>query len=504
VTLVDVLRWRAAHEGNRVAFRFVQNDGDVELTYAEVDERARTIAGLLQERGPAGERALLVYPPGLEFVAALFGCMYAGWIAVPCAPPSRSERLNRLALIAEDAQPCVALTTAVARQRLEALRDVAVVSTDGLETHGNQVASVAAEDIALLQYTSGSTAMPRGVMVSHANLVDNTAQIAKRFGMSPASHGVTWLPPFHDMGLIGGILQCVAVGCPSTLLAPLSFLRRPARWLETISRVGGTISGGPNFAYELCLERISAVDTARLDLSTWEVAFVGAEPVRRATLERFTAVFARCGFRGEALYPCYGLAEATLMVTGGERFGGPRFVGAHVGCGTVLDGHALHIVDPETGEELPEGKAGEITVRGPSVARGYWRGDEFDGRLRTGDLGFTGEDGELHVTGRIKALLIVNGRKIHAEDIERTVVESHRHGWPGGVAAVAVDNGQHEELVVFQEVTRTDGVERAVRLAIAERHGLPVRDVVLLRPGRLPRTSSGKIRRNACPEALLQ
>jgi acyl-CoA synthetase (AMP-forming)/AMP-acid ligase II len=419
----------------------------------------------------------------LLVLEALFGCLYAGWIAVPAAPPSRHERLDRLCAIARDAEPRLVLTTERLRARLG---DVGVLTTtDAVDDDAGFVSAVAPKDVAILQYTSGSTGSPRGVVLSHANLMANMLEIAARFGMHAGSHGVIWLPPFHDMGLIGGILQSVAVGSRCTLLAPLAFLRRPVRWLETISRVAGTISGGPNFAYDLCVARVGETEKRDLDLSSWEVAFVGAEPVRAATLARFADAFAPCGFRKQALYPCYGLAEATLMVSGGDLLEGPRLAdGGIVSCGRIIDGHALHIVD------------GEIVVEGPSVARGYWRGEQFNGRVQTGDLGYV-RDGDLFVTGRSKALLIVNGRKFHAEDIERSIVESHRYGWPGGVAAIGVDAGEREELVVFQEVTHSDGVEQAIRVALA-RMGLAPKQVLLVRPGALPRTTSGKVRRDAC------
>jgi acyl-CoA synthetase (AMP-forming)/AMP-acid ligase II len=372
-----------------------------------------------------------------------------------------------------------------------------------------------------LQYTSGSTGRPRGVVLSHANLMHNLQQIGRRFGMHADSRGVNWLPPYHDMGLIGAILECVAVGCRGTLMTPLALLRRPARWLEAISRERGTISGGPNFAYDLCVKRVTPEERSRLDLSSWEVAFVGAEPVRSATLERFAATFAECGFRRAALYPCYGLAEATLMVAGGERLGGftsRTYDGRSVvSCGPPIDGAELRILDAATGARCADGAVGEITVRGPSVARGYWESigvGEADVShtewLRTGDLGFVA-DGELYVTGRSKAVIIVNGRKVHAEDVERTVAESHARGWPGGVAALGLDPGVGSEaVVVFQEIDwRRIGaiepadLERTIRATIAEQHQLAVARIVLLRPGQIPRTSSGKVRREVLRDMYL-
>jgi acyl-CoA synthetase (AMP-forming)/AMP-acid ligase II len=501
VTLVDVLRQRAIDTPRRVAFTF---DGAT-LTYADLDIRARAVAAKLQRRGDVGERALLVYPAGLDFVAALFGCLYAGWIAVPTAS-SRAEHVQR---VVQDAQPRAALTSpAFAARGAPPLGVPAVCDVDEQDAGAWRAPRIEPEDLAMLQYTSGSTTTPRGVVLSHANLVHNTAQIARRFEIDPRrSRGVIWLPPFHDMGLIGGIVQGVASGFPIALMSPLTFLRRPVRWLEAIARECATISGGPNFAYDLCVERITPQERAGLDLSSWEVAFNGAEPVRAATLERFCETFAECGFRPSAFYPCYGLAEATLMVTGGARSELPVLRDGMVGSGRVIDDQQLEIVD------------GEIWVRGPSVARGYWRQaartcETFgarlaDGRgpfLRTGDLGVV-HDGELFVTGRLKSVMFVGGRNLHAEDVEQTVVGSHNAGWPGGVAAVSIETAQRERLVILQELARgspaaLDAIVRAIRVSVADEHQVPVSQVVLLRPGRIPRTSSGKVRRQECADLV--
>ena len=569
-TFVELLRWRSWCEPARCAFSFLPDGAPhgPALDYAELDRQARAIGALLQARGSVGNRALLVYPPGLAFVAALFGCLYAGWLAVPVSPPA-PKQLSRLRAMARDARPAAALTSQATLARVTRTPrladepdvpdvawlctdpDVAWLCTDALPdglADAWQERRVAPDDLAVLQYTSGSTAAPRGVMLSHANLLHNTRQIERRFAIDGASRGVIWLPPFHDMGLIGGILQAVEVGVPVALMSPSSFLQRPARWLEAVARERATVSGGPNFAYDLCVDRVAAEERATLDLSSWQVAFNGAEPVRRPTLERFVAAFAPCGFRREAFYPCYGLAEATLMVAGGERSRPPSVLtldaaalargdvvvvpetGAArvdaVSCGPVIDGQRLVIVDPATRTACPPGRLGEIWVAGPSVAQGYWQqpdlthetfdawlADSHDGPfLRTGDLGFL-DSGELYVTGRLKTLLIVGGRNVQAEDIEQTVASSHPAGWPGGVAAVSVEDGGRERLVVFQEVgprrgwrdgdRDLDGVVRAIRLAVAEQHQLPIAAVVLMRPGSIPRTSSGKVRRHACREAFL-
>ena len=337
---------------------------------------------------------------------------------MPAYPPdpSRLERsLPRLEAIIRDAEPKVVLTLDV----LTELLGGDVLATDTLPA-GSWFAPGAPDDVALLQYTSGSTAAPRGVMLTHANLLHNSDFIRRAFGNTERSCGVIWLPPYHDMGLIGGILQPVFVGFPCHLMSPFTMLQRPVNWLRAISEHGGTVSGGPNFAFELCLRRVGEADRAELDLSSWEIAFNGSEPVRAETIDAFAEMFAPCGFRREAFFPCYGLAEGTLMVTGGERLAGPR-VRRHgdkelVGCGRPDPEHEVVIADP-AGEPLPDGQEGEICVSGPSVAAGYWRAGAFGPRLRTGDLGLFA-DGELYVTGRIKELVIVAGRNHHAVDIE--------------------------------------------------------------------------------------
>jgi acyl-CoA synthetase (AMP-forming)/AMP-acid ligase II len=495
-TLVDLLQRLAATEPDRVALTFAGNDDATidRVTYSQLDTRARAIAATLQARGPAGERALLAFSPGLEFVAAFFGCLYAGWIAVP-VPHARAG--SRVESIARDAEPHLTLTNAATRDFPDSL------ASEFRPRQTNEI------DVALLQYTSGSTAAPRGVVLSHANLLHNTRAIATRFGMSRDSRGVSWLPHFHDMGLVGGILVPLVSASHCTLLSPLTLARKPLRWLDVIARERGSVSGGPNFAFDLCVDRTTAEERRALDLSSWEVAFVGAEPVRAATLERFASAFAVSGFRRNALYPCYGLAEATLMVSGGDRLAGPHLSDATtVGCGHPVDGLSLGIVDAETGAACAPGQTGEITVEGPSVARGYWRDAPRSSALRTGDVGHLEPDGELFVTGRLKAVIALNGRKIHAEDVERTVLTTNLVR--GAVAAVAIDTARSEELAVFVEIERNTNpatctdIARTTRLAIASELQVPTAYVVLVKSGRLPRTTSGKVRRDACRQAYIE
>ena len=548
-TVAGLLRARAAERPQQVAFTFL-TDGEAEggrLTYAELHGRASAIAATLAESVPPGERALLLYPPGLDFIAAFFGCLYAGVVAVPAYPPRPNDRSqSRLRAIAQDATPRAALTTeAILAGAVEPRGLLAVapelaglrwIPTDSLGPSGKAatLSEPDPESVAFLQYTSGSTAVPKGVMVTHANLLHNERMIGAAFGMDEESVVVGWLPLYHDMGLIGNVLQPLHAGGRCVLMSPVAFLQRPMRWLEAISRHRGTVSGGPNFAYELCLRKASPEALARLDLSSWRVAFDGAEPVRASTLERFAAAFAPCGFRPEAFYPCYGLAEATLFVTGGRPGQAPRVAAAGdssrplVSCGRSWMGQRVVVADPETGVERPPGAEGEVWVSGPSVARGYWRnpeatvrdfnafllpadgaGGEAEGPfLRTGDLGFLAA-GELYVTGRLKDLIILRGRNHYPQDVELTAEGAHPDLHAGGGAAFAVETGGEERLVVVHEVARRrrDGVEEiaeAVRRAVAAEHEVQVHEVVLIRQGGLPKTSSGKVQRRLCRDLYLR
>jgi proline-specific peptidase len=534
-TLVDLLRTRAAERGDDPLYIFLSDaflaDGEGEeatLSYRELDRRARAIGARLQAAGAAGERALLLYPPGLDFIAAFFGCLYAGAVAVPAYPPRAGRTQPRLRSIVGDARPRVVLTTAAVAAKAEDLREqipelasaawIATESLDGGLAEGWTPPRVEPETLAFLQYTSGSTAAPKGVMVTHGNLLHNERMIGAAFGMDEESVVVGWLPLYHDMGLIGNVLQPLHAGGRCVLMSPVSFLQRPMRWLEAISRYRGTVSGGPNFAYELCARKASPEALAGLDLSSWRVAYNGAEPVRASTLERFAAVFAPSGFKKEAFYPCYGLAEATLFVTGGH---GSRVERERVSCGRVWMGQRLVVADPETGAERGAGEEGEVWISGPSVARGYWENPEGTARdfnaflatgegpfLRTGDLGFLA-GGELYVTGRLKDLIILRGRNHYPQDVELTAERAHADLHPGGGAAFSVEVGVEERLVIVHEVARhrKDGIEaiaEAVRGAVAAEHEVQVQEVVLIRQAGLPKTSSGKVQRRLCRELYLK
>ncbi len=547
--LPEVLRARAEESPRQQAYTFLGN-GEVEaerLLTGELDRRARAIAARLQALGAEGEPTLLLYPPGLDFIAAFFGCLYAKSIAIPSYPPRQNQRQHRIRAIVQDACPRVALTNSKVLSKTQALSDRVTelealrwVDTDELDDEWAEdwkEPTIEAGTPAFLQYTSGSTASPKGVIVSHGNLIHNQRLIQSACLHSASSVFVSWLPLYHDLGLIGNLIQSLYVGGRCVLMSPSAFLQKPLRWLQAVSSYRATTSGGPNFAYELCLAKVSEEERAELDLASWEVAFNGAEPVRQATLERFSAAFAPCRFRRQAFYPCYGLAEATLIVSGGEVHEVPVALGFEgsalernfalasasptarvlVSSGRVLgDDQHVAIVSPETSRICGAGEIGEIWLSGPSVALGYWKrpeetretfqavlADTGEGPfLRTGDLGFY-QDGQLFVTGRLKDLVIIRGRNHYPQDIELTAEQSHPALRRGGGAAFALDLDGQERLVVVHEIERrrpTDlaAVASAVRLAIAEAHEVEVHELVLVRADAVPKTSSGKVQRRAC------
>ncbi len=553
--LVELLLHRARCQPTDIAFTYLVDgeDEELHLTYRELDHQARAIGAWLESHDLAGQRALLLYPAGLEFIAAFFGCLYAGVIAVPVYPPRRNRSLGRIQAIADDADARVALTTDLVLNRVMPLIDQTPHLKQLTWLPTCQVPSKMAGDwkmpdvhgdtLAFLQYTSGSTGTPKGVVLSHANLVHNSALISHSFEHTRSGAGVFWLPSYHDMGLIGGILQPLYIGRPNVLISPMSFLQKPYRWLSAITQYRGSTSGGPNFAYDLCVRKITPEQRKTLDLSSWRVAFNGAEPVRAETLDAFAETFAPCGFRREAFYPCYGLAEATLIVSGGyvhaqseistfdaEAMARHQVVSTEldapggrklVGCGKTLPDQRIEIVDPETRTPCPAGRIGEIWVQGPSVAQGYWGQEEateqvFRARLadtdegdflRTGDLGFM-EDGELYVTGRLKDLLIVHGVNYYPQDIERTVQQSHPRLRLDCGAAFVVEKDNREQLVVTQEIghhkqSNFQEVFDTIRRAVAGEHELIPSEIVLLKAGSIHKTSSGKIQRHACRDGYL-
>ncbi len=552
-TLIELLERRAGEAPAAAGYTFLTGTEapPERLTWARLELRARAIAVRLREVAEPGDRALLLYPPGTEYIAAFFGCLYAGVVAVPVYPPRLGRPMGRLLAILGNAGASTALTTASLLASLEGAVPgtdrVRWLATDALEDAAAaswREPGVGPDDLAFLQYTSGSTAEPKGVMLTHANLLSNLEVIRRAFGVTPEDRGVIWLPPYHDMGLIGGILEPLYAGFSVVLFPPMGFLQKPLRWLEAVSAFRATVSGGPNFAYDLCVRKVGPEHRAGLDLSSWAVAFNGAEPVRAGTLDRFAEAFAPSGFRRSAFYPCYGLAEGTLLVAGGARGAGPavgsfsaagleshRAVAAApelaekarrlVSSGRGPEGLRVVVADPEQCAPVEAGRVGEVWVSGPSVAAGYWRRPEeteaaFGARLatgegpflRTGDLGFL-EGGELFVTGRIKDLLILRGRNVYPQDLEATAERAHPALRAGGAAAFAVESDGEERLVLVQELTReglradAGEVALAVRRALADEHEVQLQALALIRPATLPKTSSGKVRRGATRQAFL-
>jgi amino acid adenylation domain-containing protein len=555
MSLVDLLRQRSAEAPGSVVFTFLPDGepgGAISITRGELDARARAIGWELQELGLVpGDRALLLYPSGLEFIAAFFGCLYTGILAVPAYLPRVNRPMPRLSSIVQDAQPSAVLTCAAQAEHAAAweagvpeLRGLLRLVTDrdriDLAASASRWTDPAARrnTVAFLQYTSGSTAMPKGVMITHGNLLHNSASIQQCFGSNPDDRGVFWLPLFHDMGLIGGVIHTLYCGGSSTLLSPVSFVQRPIRWLEAITRTRAGISGAPNFAYDLCVEKTTVEQRAALDLSCWRVAFNGAEPVRPETLERFAEAFAPAGFHPGSFLPCYGLAESTLLVSGGRMVVG-SFDADALGRGEVAEpgetnsGKKLAgsgnvdvvgnvtIVDPATSDRCASDRVGEIWVSGPSIAHGYWaRASETQERLRatlsdgtgpflrTGDLGFVHER-VLFVTGRLNDLIILRGRNIYPQDVEWSVERCHPALEGGSAAAFAVEVEGQEQLAILQEISRNPApgvvaeVIGAIRNAVALEHDVEVQAVRLIRSKSIPRTSSGKVQRHVCRDGFL-
>ena len=549
-TLVDRLRyWRSA-KPDGVAFQFLADGVNVSesITYIQLDERVRACASKLISMGLRGQRALLMYHSGIDFTVAFFGCQYAGVTAVPAYPPRRNRNMGRINTIAVDAATSVALTTreVIDRRDLMAVDCGHLLDQEWLATEEIPIElasdwsdqNVEPDELAIVQYTSGSTGSPKGVMLSHRNVLANCRYIASGFQLTEGTAGVFWLPYYHDMGLIGGLISAFFVGGSSTSMSPIHFLSKPIRWLKAISNSGSGVSGGPNFAYALCCEKITEEQCEGLDLSNWKVAFNGAEPIRADILERFSKKFAPYGFEHKSHYPCYGMAETTLIVTGGDPAKPPVVSNFHadklaehkvvevdpgdkaakklVGCGKLLLNEKIVIVDPEKRTANADDRIGEIWVNSDSVGKGYWKKPEetvstFQAELadkpgthflRTGDLGFLHE-GELYVTGRLKDMIIIRGVNRYPQDIEATTENCNQKIRAGGSAAFAVDHWDREKLVIVSEVDRSrdtnwDEIIQLIRSSVTAEHDLPPDDIVLVRGGSTPKTSSGKVQRHAC------
>lgn len=550
-SMVELAGYRAAASPEKTLYRFLKEENKKEeiLTFQGLDKNARKIAGLLQTKGEKGERIVIFCNPGTDYISSFFGCLYAGMIAVPAYPPKFKRNYHKILRMFQScgAKRVLASSSILAAIRKDIEKDPFFGSIEWIDVEnikedladGWQNPNAKWDDLAFLQYTSGSTSDPKGVMVSHGNLLSNLRVIYNKFGESETSQGVIWLPPYHDMGLIGGILEPLYGGFETVLMSPFAFVQNPYIWLEAVSKYHATTSGGPNFAYELCLDRITQEQKAELDLSSWKVAFNGAEPVRQTTIERFSEAFRDCGFRKEAFYTCYGLAEATLFVTGVEKNEVPGVCCADkaaleentvkealqgegkqfVSNGTVFEGEELCIVDPASLKKCPAGSIGEVWVKSECVAKGYWNQEELsrhtfhafteeDGPyLRTGDLGFV-QNHELFIAGRHKDLIIIRGRNFYPQDIELAVEQCHEAFVANSGVAFSVNASEQEEerLVIVYEIKKNfknadfHKIYHNVKKTLLEQFDLQPDALVLVRQMSLPKTSSGKVQRNLCRE----
>lgn len=560
MTIIDRMRANVDAAAGDIAFRFLseQNQAPSELTQLQLLVEAEAIAAFLLSRTAPGSRIMLFYPPGLDYVKAFYGCLLAGMVAVPLYPPRRNVKSDRVVKVAMSSGANMALTTSSELPVIQSAWDqqnqsgmhVDFHATDCIAASGHALA--AHPDIdpatpAFLQYTSGSTGSPKGVIITHDNIIANMRHLCLMSTGNANDVFVNWLPLFHDLGLVTAVLWPVFLGAQSNLMSPASFVRNPLLWLKAITHYRGSMCGAPNFAYDLCANKIADVDLAGLDLSSWRVAYNAAEPVRAETLDHFAQRFAPTGFRARSFYPSYGMAEATVFVTGGEAGKAPivqtvhkkdiaeqgiRIVGQGdkmatriVACGAAHAPHDVQIVDPAKGTALAEGKVGEIWFSGPSVSPGYWQLDELNkvtfgqrivnhdnppgGYLRTGDLGVKWQ-GEIYVTGRLKDMIILRGANYYPQDIEASVEAAHPAIRAGYVAAFSLDAEGEERLVVVAEVEReqfrninADVVVGAIRTKVAHDHEINVDQVILLRPYKIPMTSSGKIQRRQTRRMLL-
>ncbi len=563
--LLEILENRARSNAGEVLYTFL-NDGEEEaltLTYDQLLQKTLQIASRLHSFNARKDRALLLYPPGLDYIAAFFGCLYAEVIAVPAYPPDPyrlSRTLPRLLSIIQDSNARFVLTTRAIQamaplifEQAPELEKLTWIATDEIAEDPDPKSLpprpvISPNSLAFLQYTSGSTGQPQEVMLTHGNLLHNLHQIEEKFAHPSKARGVIWLPPYHDMGLIGGILQPLFAEIPTVLMSPLHFLQKPFRWLKAISDYRGTTSGGPNFAYELCLRKITPEQRKELDLSSWCLAFTGAEPIRAETLARFYEGFGSCGFRREAFYPCYGLAEATLMVSGGERAQIPPTLSLSkeglkqhqirpsksdedqeifVSCGTAVSDLNVKIIHPDTLTPCLPDEVGEIWICGPSIAQGYWEkhdltvsvfqakpGGVFENEnlsyLRTGDLGFL-QNGELFITGRLKDVLIIRGQNHYPQDLEATIEKVDGNLRPGCGAAFSITGSEGEEAVIVHEIdpvpqdeANAQSLLQSIHQAILKAHELEPAALVLIPKGAIAKTSSGKISRHLCREEYLE
>jgi len=559
-TLVELLQHRASTQPDDLAYQFLI-DGKKEgaaYTYAELEEWAKAIASLLQQQEAKGERALLLYPQGVEVVAAFCGCLYAGVIAIPVPPPDagRMKRtLPRLREIIKDAEATIVLSNARIIEMIQAsdidfpefdsMRWIDTESVDLELAKDWKDPEVDKDVLAYLQYTSGSTSTPKGVMLSHYNLLHHSEYLQRACGYRTDGPTVTWMPYFHDYGLVEGLMQPLYNGAPCYIMAPLAFVKRPLRWLQSIEKYGATHSQAPNFAYDLCVRRTKPSQREGLDLSRWVSAGNAAEPINPRVMRDFYDAFKGSGFAWENFAPAYGLAEATLLVSstpvgkepiilkleaneleqGKVVLASPEssYVREAVSCGPLVCETTVAIVNPDSLARCDDNEVGEIWVNDPGVAHGYWQrpdatreafetqiADEGATRyLRTGDLGFL-KDGELYITGRIKDLIIIRGTNHYPQDIEWTVQQTSPVMRPDYGACFSIIEEGEERLVVVQEVERShqqnldaDELITEIRQAISEAHELQVYAVALVKSGNVLKTSSGKIQRRKCKASFL-
>ena len=545
-TYTQVIKNWAKIKPDHTVFRFLQNgvDENESFTYKQLQARSEALGATMQKLGTNGDRVLLLFQPGLSYVASLFACFYSGFVAVPAYPPKRNKGIDRIHTIIKDADAKICLVSqqiyndiSKNLQNDEILNKLQWIvyeditdekAVDFIETE------ISANDVALLQYTSGSTGAPKGVMITQLNILYNSEYIRQSFGLNSSSVGVNWLPIFHDMGLIGGVLQAAYIGGVNIGMPPMAFLKRPYNWLKAIEKYKGTTAGGPNFSFDYCIQKVTDEECKSLDLSTIEVFFCGAEPIRKSTFNAFADKFRVSNSIENQLYPCYGMAETTLIVTGGFQKSKPKYLNIDanalsennvkiineggvslVGCGHTWMETVVEIVNPNTFEKVKSNEVGEVWIGGPTVAAGYWNKPDETNRifgtsiansgsdrfLRSGDLGFIHEN-ELYITGRLKDLIIIRGVNHYPNDIEFTIQQTIPELRQNGGAAFSVVEADVEHLVVVQELERTamrntdfDKIMENIRQVIAQEHELDVYSIVLIRAGSIPITSSGKIQR---------
>ena len=542
-TLVDLLEYRAEYKGDTLAYAFLEKGEELteSFTFSQMAERAQAIGAFLQQKGLAGQRAMLLFPSGLDYVAAFYGCLYAGVVAVPAYPPQMGRKVDRITQLSADAS----VSAFLCNQRVfdgvkeslpgEALKNWFV--TDHIDPNmANQWIrpQIEASSLAFLQYTSGSTGMPKGVMVSHGNLLRNQALIYEGFEFDGHTIALTWLPLFHDMGLIGHVIQPLYFGAASYIMSPLSFMQKPIRWVQALSKYKATVSGAPNFAYSLVAAKATEEEIAELDLSSWVLAYNGSEPVRAESLRAFANRFKPASFNPDAFCPCYGMAEYSLFISGERSKTFPKTLKLSdealrsnkvipdehgkelVACGKALQDVEIQIVHPESKKVLASDEIGEIWLKGGSVCQGYWGQEDLskeifqaytaDGQgpyLRTGDLGFQDGD-DLFISSRIKDLIIIRGKNHYPHDIEQSIDACHPAFRPGGGVAFSADIDGSERLIVLHEIQRgalkkssPELLFAAIRKCLSEEHELSPYAIGLLKRNSVLKTSSGKVRRRA-------